>query len=121
MSPVSRIGPWTILADGETFLWAPESQRAYTATRVSLWKVPPNSPDLNPVEKMWGWVRKELLLNGLTDLRARRRVPAKQAYKARLVCLLKSRRAQTVASKFVRGYRKVCKDAVQARGARTRH
>ena len=121
LSPVSRIGPWTVLADGETFLWAPESQRAYTRTRVSLWRVPPKSPDLNPVEKMWGWVRKELRMKDLADLKARRRVPSKPAYKARIVSLLQSRRAQEVASKYACGYRKVCKDVVKARGARTRH
>ena len=121
LSPFSRIGPWTVLADGETFLWAPESQRAYIRTRVSLWSVPPKSPDLNPVQKRWAWVRKELRMKDLVDLKARRRVPSKQAYKARIVSLLQSRRAQEVASKSARGYRKVCKDVAKARGARTHH
>ena len=83
--------------------------------------MPPKSPDLNPVEKMWAWVRKELRMKDLVDLKARRRVPSKQAYKARIVSLLQSRRAQEVAPKYARGYRKVCKDVVKARGARMRH
>ena len=83
--------------------------------------MPPKSPDLNSVDRMWAWDRKELRMKDLVDLQARRRVPSTQAYKARIVSLLQSRRAQEVASKYARGYRQVCTDVVKARGPRTRH
>ena len=65
-------GPWRVLCDGESFLWSKASVKACSANKINLWRVPPKSPDLNPVEKFWAWLRRELLLKDLADLKARR-------------------------------------------------
>ena len=44
----------------------------------------PKSPDLNPVEMFWGWLRKKLRSMDLEDLRKKRRPLGKTAYTARV-------------------------------------
>lgn len=121
LKPVKARGPWTVLADGEKFLWSVDSTAAYERDKIALWRVPPSSPDLNPVEKMWGWVRKQLRAMDLADLKAKRPVPGRLAYKTRIRNLLKTKRAQTAATKFALSLKTVCKAVVRAKGARTRH
>ena len=65
----------------------------HSASKMSLWRVPPKSPDLNPVEKFWGWLRRELLIRDLADLKARRAVLGPSAYKARVTAIMKSKKA----------------------------
>ena len=36
------------------------SKEAYEAKGIHLWQIPPRSPDLNPIEKFWGWLQKDL-------------------------------------------------------------
>ena len=69
LNPRNKSGPWTILCDGESFLRAKAARVAYLAKKISLWDVPAKSPDLNPVEMFWGWLRRKLRLMGLADLR----------------------------------------------------
>lgn len=59
--------------------------------------VPPKSPDLNPVEMYWSWVRRTLCRMDLVDLQKKRPVPGKFQYKQRVTKLLKSKKAQEVA------------------------
>ena len=40
---------------------------AYRAQKIRLWGVPPKSPDLNPIEMLWGWLRKKLRLMDLAE------------------------------------------------------
>jgi len=49
-----------VLCDNESFLEHDTSIKAYRKPRILLLHIPPKSPDLNPVEKFWGWVRKRL-------------------------------------------------------------
>ena len=112
LDPVSKHGPWWVLCDNESFLTTAESRAAYRKVKVKLWKIPPKSPDLNPVERFWGWVRKELRAHDSADLRARRKVPGKTAYMERVKRLLKSRKAQKTASNMAAGLRKVCRKIV---------
>ena len=121
LSPVLPAGPWAVLADGEKFLWAADSKAAYAADGITLWRVPPSSPDLNPVEKMWGWLRKQLRRMDLADLKAKRPVPGRAAYQARIRNVLKTQRAQVVAAKCALSLKSVCKAVIKAGGARTRH
>jgi transposase len=60
LKPAKEKGPWTVLCDNESFLTAVSSRAAHRAAKVNMWHIPPRSPDLNPVEKFWGWLRKEL-------------------------------------------------------------
>ena len=83
INPGRRYGPWFVLCDNESFLRKSTCMRAYAAKGVHLWAVPPRSPDLNPVEMFWGWLRRQLRLKDLSDLR-RKIVPlGKTAYLTR--------------------------------------
>ena len=82
--------------------------------------MPPKSPDLNPVVKFWGWLRKRLLLKDLAGLQARRPAPAKKAYKARVRSIMRTRLAQAKAQKFASDFRRVCNEAIKKKGARVK-
>ena len=110
-------GPWTILCDNEGFLRNKISMEAYRAKGIALWSVPPKSPDLNPVEMFWGWLRKKLRSMDLEDLRNKRRPLGKTAYTARVKGVLKSAKAQTVAKNVTGSFRKSCKQVVDRNGA----
>ena len=47
---------WTqgVVHDGERALWAPAAKAAYSAVGVPALKHPPTSPDLNPIDNIWG-------------------------------------------------------------------
>ena len=92
----------------------------HSASKMSLWRVPPKSPDLNPVEKFWGWLRRELLIRDLADLKARRAVLGPSAYKARVTAIMKSKKANLKAGKFAGDFRRVCKEVVRKKGARVK-
>ena len=77
-------GSWTVLCDGERFLHSPGNAEAYRKQKISMWKVPPLSPDLNPVEQFWSWLRRHLLALDLNDAKDRRTSLDKAAYKKRV-------------------------------------
>ena len=117
LNPKNRKGPWTILCDGDSFLRAKVSMAAYRAKKITLWAVPPKSPDLNPVELFWGWLRRKLRHMDLADLHQKRRPLGKTAYTMRVKGVIKSQKAQTVAKNFAGRLRKACKQVVKRRGA----
>ena len=86
-------------------------------SRAILWHVPPHSPDLNPIEKYWGWLRKKLRAMDLADAVAKRPVLNKTAYKARVRRVIKSVRSQTLAGNYAKGLWGTCKRVVAAKGA----
>ena len=69
INPRDHGKPWTVLCDNETFLRANVCKEAYASQGIRLWGVPPKSPDLNPVELFWSWVRRKLRDMDLLDLR----------------------------------------------------
>ena len=87
---------------------------------MTFWSVPPRSPDLNPIEKCWSWLRKETRKRDLGDLRAKRPPLRKTAFKARVRAICRSAKAQQVAAACARGLRKVCKEVIAKRGAMAR-
>ena len=113
-----------MLSDNETFLRADESRKAYRKSKVKLWsgafQLPPRSPDLNPIEKFWGWLRKQLRAADLRDLEKGRPSLGKLAYKARIRAICRSANAQRVASNFAKGLKNVCREVVKKKGAATR-
>ena len=115
--PGKTRGPWRVLCDNETFLRAKESLAAYRRPRIELIKLSPRSPDLNPVEKMWGWSRKKLRRRDLADLSAGRPLLGRTAYRQRVRCLLRSSAAQRVAGKFFKNLHKVATKVSAAKGA----
>ena len=52
------------------------------AAGVRAWQVPVSSPDLNPVEKFWAWLRRRLRAKDCEDLRRRPRPIGKMTFKA---------------------------------------
>ena len=119
-NPLRRRGSWRVLCDGEKFLWSRASKKACSDCHVTLWPMPPKSPDLNPVEKFWGWLRKRLLLKDLADLEAGRPALTKKAYKARIRCIMRTRVAQAKARRFAGDFRRVCKEVIKKKGARVK-
>jgi hypothetical protein len=120
LKPVNKKGPWYVQCDNESFLEAKDSMKAYLRTKVLLWKIPAKSPDLNPVEKFWGWLRKKLRAADLKDLQVGRPPLGKMAYKARIRAICRGKKAQKVAANFANGLRKVCKEVKLKGGAAAR-
>ena len=116
INPQNRRGPWTILCDNESFLHSKAAKAAHAKCRVRLLHIPARSPDLNPVEKFWSWLRKELRSRDLRDALAKRPVLGKMAYRARVRSVLKTRKAQRVAANTANGLKKVCRKVIANQG-----
>ena len=78
--------------------------------------VPPRSPDLNPVELFWSWLKRDLAKRDLQDLLARRAVLSKEDYRRRIQGILRGRRAQQVAAACTKSFRKACTLVVKNSG-----
>ena len=117
LKPAMKRGPWRVLCDNEGFLQAADATRAHKAASVRLWRIPARSPDLNPIERFWSWLRRTLRAKDLADVVAKRPVLGKSAYIARVRRVLKARRAQTCAANCVKSLRKVCLEVVEKKGA----
>ena len=120
LSTVCRVKPdgdSTVLCDNEGFLDSVASKNALRAVGVKLWHTPPRSPDCNPIERFWSWVRKEMRARDLNDFIAKRPILGSMAYKQRLRCLLKSPAAQSVAKKHFHSFRETCKKVLKCKGA----
>ena len=118
--PDRQHGPWHILCDNESFLEAPASRTAHRRVGVHLWHIPPRSPDLNPVERFWSWVRRRLRAMDLADMKAKRSPVQKTALKARVRALLRTVKARTVAKNIFQSLHKTCREVVKKKGAATR-
>ena len=91
--------------------------RAFAAKMIKLWDVPAKSPDLNPVEMFWGWLRRKLRRMDLEDLRKKRRALSKPEYTARIKRVIQTNRAQEVAKSFAKRFRKTCRQVSDRGGA----
>lgn len=112
--------PWRLLCDNETFLDAKDSKAYYRKKNIELLHIPARSPDLNPIESFWGWLRQRLRLRDLEDLRQGRPPLGKTAYKMRVKAVLKSKKAQDVAKAKFRAFKKVCCEVQRKKGAAAR-
>ena len=117
INPGRPRGPWNILCDNESFLRTDKSRNAYRRFGIKLLELPPRSPDLNPVEKMWGWVRKQLRTRDLKDMAEGIPVLGKTMCRDRIKRLLRSAEAQGVAKNLSKNFRTVCKRVAKAKGA----
>lgn len=117
LNPRNKRGPWTVLCDNESFLRAKVCMKIYPRKKIVLWSVPPKSPDLNPVEMFWGWLRKKLRNMDLADLRRKRAPLGKFAYTARVKGVIKSNKAQETAKNYAKRFRKACQQVVDRSGA----
>ena len=110
-------GPWHILCDNEGFLQGKSAQCLYERLSVHLLHIPPRSPDLNPFEKFWAYLRKRLRAMDLQDVEARRPPVGRAQLKARVACILSSAKSKVVSKNLVRGLKRVCKVVLKKRGA----
>ena len=92
----------------------------YAKKRVRLMHIPPRSPDLDPIESFWGWLRGELRRRDLKDLRLQKPALNKIQYKQRVKEVLRTVKAQNVAKAKFRNLKKVCKEVVKKKGAMSR-
>ena len=120
LGPTKPAGPWHVLCDNESFLRAGTTAQAYREASVNLWQIPPYSPDLNPVERFWSWLRRKLRAMDLKDAVAKRPTLGKMAYKARVRSVCASQHAQRVAKACALGLKKVCREVIRNKGAATR-
>ena len=120
LGPVKARGPWWVLCDNESFLRSKELGDAYSRNGINLWRIPPKSPDCNPVEKYWAWLRKKLRALDLADAVAKRPVLGKMAYTQRVRQVVASRKSQDVAKNCALGLRRVCKEILKKKGAASR-
>ena len=103
--------------DNERFLKTARVKKVMKRSRVKMSHVPPRSPDLNLVERFWGWLRKEMRSRDLKDFENGRPVLTKAAYRIRVRDVCRTKRAQQAAKAFANGYRNVCKLVVKKQGA----
>ena len=82
-----------------------------------LLHIPSKSPDLNPMESFWGWLRQAMRRKDLEDYRLGQPALGKMAWKRRLRNLLRTKRAQMVAKNKFLNFKKVCKVVSKAKGA----
>ena len=118
--PDRRRGPWRILCDNESFLSAGKTRAAHARARVELWHIPARSPDLNPIEMYWSWLRKRLRAMDLDDLRNKRPPVQKFGLKMRVHALLRTTKAKQVAKNCWGTFRSKCLECVRKRGAAIR-
>ena len=117
LHPDRARGPWHILCDNERFLDGDAATAAHARASVRLWHIPPRSPDLNPAERMWSWMRRKLRAMDMADLRAGKAVVKKSALKTRIRGLCRTRAAHVAAGRCVSGLRTVCREVIRRRGA----
>ena len=112
-----KYGPWTVICDNESFLEAPAAVKAHARANVELWHIPPRSPDFNPVERFWSWVRRRLRKMDNDDLNAKRPPIGKHALQARVKALLKTRAAKRAARNYFASFRSTCVIVDKLKGA----
>ena len=117
LQPARPTGPRRILCDNEKFLYAKASNAHYKEHNIALLRIPARSPDLNPIEMFWAWVRRQLRLKDLDDLKSGCQVLGKAAMKSRVKALLKSKKAQKVAGNIFFSLKKKCAQVVKRKGA----
>ena len=116
LKPIKKTGPWHILCDNEGFLQVKEAKKLYGKIGLKMWHCPPRSPDLNPVELFWAFLRKRLRAMDLKDAMAKRPVLSKMAYTQRVRRVLKTQKAQTTAKNIALRLKKACRLVVKAEG-----
>ena len=68
LQPGRHVGPRRFICDNEGFLDSSKAKACYRKNRIQLIHIPPHSPDFNPIESFWGWLRQRLRRRELEDL-----------------------------------------------------
>ena len=75
---------------------------------------------MNPVEKFWSWLRRELRRRDLEDYKNKRQPLTKAQYVNRVKQVLQTQRVQEKAANIAAGFRKICKQISDKSGAAAR-
>ena len=75
-----------------------------------LWKIPTHSPDLNPIEKFWSCLRRELRRRDFDDFQHKHPPLTKDQYIARGKEVLQTDEAKRKARNIAAGFRRICKE-----------
>ena len=86
--------------DNARFLLQPD---VYTEHGLDLVRFQPNSGDLNPIETVWAWLRKDLALRDQAGLKAQRPALTAKQFRARAAQILNAYSGQGRLEKLVRG------------------
>ena len=114
-------GAWKVLCVNESCLRAPPCLKAYRKYRVKLLKLPAKSPDLNPIEQFWAWLRNRLRKMDLNGFVKKRVALGKMAYKARVRAVLNSTTAKIIASRcYYNLQKKMAVEVVKNKGGPSR-
>ena len=119
LKPSAARAPWRILCDNEGFMKSKLSMKAHRDSRIKLWHIPPRSPDLNPIEKFWAWLKNRLRKRDLRDMQEGRAALGKMAYASRVRNYCYSAAATNHAKKCVLGLRRVCLQVRKEKGGPT--
>ena len=84
--------------DGESFLQQPD---LYARNGLALVRFPPNSGDLNPIETVWAWLRRDLALREQEDFSAKKVITMAQ-FRQRAAQILKSYEEKAPGQKWSR-------------------
>ena len=117
LQPGRHAGPRRLLCDDESFLAGKECKKEYKKKKIQLLHIPARSPEFNPIESFWGWLRQAMRRRDLEDMRNKRPALGKTAWMCRLKRLLKTKKAQTVAKKKFQNFKKVCRVVYRKNGA----
>ena len=120
LQPGRHVGPRRILCDNESFLNAKIIRPLYNKNRIRLMPIPAHSPDLNPIESFWSWLRRELRRRDLEDLRLKKPALTKTQYRRRVQDIIRTVKAQKVAKAKFQNLKKVCKEVLKKKGAMSR-
>ena len=120
LQPGRHAGARRLLCDNESFLSAKLLRPLYAKMRIRLMHIPARSPELNPIESFWGWLRGGLRRRDIEDLRLKKPPLNKSQYMLRATAVLRTVRAQNVAKAKFRNFKKVCREVVSKNGAMSR-
>ena len=94
--------------DGGGVPEAKVSKKIHALKRVTLWHILPRSPDLNPVERYWSYLRRRLKAMDLADMKQKRPAIDRAGLQKRVRKLLKTNKSKRVAQNMFNSFRKVC-------------
>ena len=97
-------------------IW-PVSQREYAKTSVHLWHIPPRSPDLNPVERFWAYLRKRLRAMDMKDLKDKKPPVGKAELKRRVRMVVQTKKAKETCKRMLRSLVKTAQIVIKKKGA----